>query len=137
MRRWLEMGLVFSLGCSAAARPDLPVTSPVATPSATPPPLPGAEATVPPSAGALSKAYTGGARPALLIRNSFPVAQHVFIDWEPRGRLAPGASQIFELSPGAHTITCADSPNVDDNPSTITEVLEAGFSYEYRISRSR
>lgn len=58
----------------------------------------------------------------------------MFIDWEPRGSLPPGASQAFELTPGAHTVTCADSSNVDDNPASITEAFAPGFAYRYVVS---
>ena len=67
------------------------------------------------------------------MKNSFPIAQHVFIDWQLQGVLAPAASQTFALSVGTHTITCADSPDPDDHPAVVTESFATGYAYSYDI----
>ena len=35
---------------------------------------------------------------------------------------------------GVHTLTSADSADQDDNPVSITESFESGFSYSYEIT---
>lgn len=77
--------------------------------------------------------FTGQAAPSLSVKNDFPIAQHVFIDWQPRGVLAPAASQTFDVGVGTHTITCADSQNPDDHPAVVTESFATGYAYSYEI----
>ena len=127
MRRQLpSFFLATALGCSATAPPRPAGTAPA---SATP-----QHAARPArAAAALQQVFTGQAQPSLSVKNGFPVAQHVFIDWQPRGVLAPGASQTFELSVGTHTITCADSQDPDDHPAAVTESFATGFAYGYEI----
>jgi hypothetical protein len=86
-----------------------------------------------PSGAGLDRAYTGAASPSLVVKNEFPVAQHVFVDWVHRGELLPHSSRTFELTAGTHTVTCADSRDPDRNPLAITETFEAGFSYTYVV----
>jgi hypothetical protein len=81
----------------------------------------------------MRQVFTGQAAPSLSVKNGFPIAQHVFIDWQQRGVLAPAASRIFELGVGTHTITCADTSDPDDHPATITESFAAGYAYGYEI----
>ncbi len=115
------------LGCSTTAAPRSPATSPTApSPSA-----PATAAARPPAT--LRQAFTGQTAPSLSVKNGFPIAQHVFIDWQPRGVLAPAAAQTFALSVGTHTITCADSPDPDDHPAVVTESFAAGYAYFYQI----
>jgi hypothetical protein len=85
------------------------------------------------AAGALQKSYTGQEKPSLVVHNAYPKAQHVFIDWSPAGTLAPGATSSFELSPGVHSVTSADSADPNDNPSSLTEAFEPKFTYRYEI----
>jgi hypothetical protein len=82
----------------------------------------------------LEKTYTGRGAPNLVVRNRFPTVQFVFLDWKAVGRVGPGASVAFELSSGTHTVTSADSSDPDDNPVSITEAFELGFSYSYEIA---
>ena len=81
----------------------------------------------------LEKAFTGQDEPTVLVRNAYPVTQHVFVDGRLVGRVATGAAATFELSQGAHTITSADSTDPDDNPSSVTEAFERGYGYRYEI----
>lgn len=67
------------------------------------------------------------------MENSFPIAQHVFIDWQHRGVIAPAAAQTFQLTVGTHTITCANSPDPDDHPAAVTESFLTGYAYSYEI----
>jgi hypothetical protein len=91
-----------------------------------------AAAPAPPSA-ALRKTFTGQQQPSLLVTNSFPIAQHLFIDWVHLALLAPATSQSFELTSGTHTITCADSADPDDHPAAVTEQFDAGYAYVYEL----
>ncbi len=132
--RWpLTLGLGFLLGCSAA--PPSPAARSTSPPAASAPSPPTPAATRAP--GSLSKSFTGSDAPSLLVENGFPIAQHVFIDWQPRGTLAPGGVLSLELTAGTHTVTCSDSPDVDDNPVAITEAFESGFGYRYRVAPNR
>ena len=130
MRDWLLCPvLAAALGCSGAARPGPTPSQPAARA--------GAVAAHPPRASTkLAKAFTGQAQPSLVVKNDFPIAQHVFIDWVHRAELAPAATQNFELSIGTHSITCADSPDPDDNPAAITERFDTGYAYSYDIRPS-
>jgi hypothetical protein len=86
--------------------------------------------------GALTRTFTGQQRPSLSVANQFHRVQHVFIDWVHQAALAPGRAQSFDFQPGTHTITCADSPDPDDNPASVTESFQTGFRYAYVISGS-
>ena len=125
MRRQLPGFLVCAaLGCSASRAPQAPPTTPAASAVSGP---------APPAPAALQQVFTGQAQPSLSVKNSFPIAQHVFVDWQPRAVLAPAASRTFELSVGTHTITCADSPDPDDHAAVVTESFATGYAYSYDI----
>ena len=81
----------------------------------------------------LTRTFTGQARPSLVVENAFPIEQHVFIDWVDRATLAPGATQRFELDAGTHTTTCADSADPDDHAASVSEELQSGYEYRYRL----
>lgn len=128
MRRQLpSLFVCAALGCSASRAPQPARSVPQ------PPAGPTAHAERAPAA--LRQVFTGQARPSLSVKNSFPIAQHVFVDWQPRAVLAPTASQTFELSVGTHTITCADSQDPDDHPAVVTESFATGYAYSYDIHR--
>ena len=132
MRGWLLCSLLAAaLGCSGAAGSR-------STPSQPAAPASSAVAAAHPARAPtqLAKAFTGQAQPSLLVKNGFPMTQHVFIDWAHRGELAPAATQSFELGIGTHTITCADSLDPDDNPASITERFDTGYAYSYEIRPS-
>jgi hypothetical protein len=82
---------------------------------------------------ALQQVFTGQTQPSLSVKNGFPIAQHVFIDWLPRGVLAPAGSQTFAVDVGTHTITCADSADPDDHAAAVTESFASGYAYSYEI----
>ena len=141
--RWPLVALLGLVACGAGraaeprpgAEPGTPAdsgstrrsTAP-STPSSTEGPSSAASA-----APRLERSYTGQDRPTLLVRNAYPRPQHVFVDWQRVGTVAPGATGSFELTVGAHTITSADSADPDDNPSSVTEDFEAGYGYRYQI----
>ena len=81
----------------------------------------------------LEKAFTGQAQPSLTVKNGFPSAQHVFVDWVEQAVLAPSSSHVFELGSGTHTVTCSDSADPDDNPAVVTEAFDTGYAYRYEI----
>jgi len=81
----------------------------------------------------LEKSYTGQGAPTIEVRNAYPQAQHLFVDWRLLGTVASGASSTFELEPGVHTVTSADSADPNHNPSSLTEMFESGYAYGYRI----
>jgi len=85
----------------------------------------------------LEKARSARAAPMLTVKNGFLTAQHVFIDWQERATLAPQTEQSFELTPGTHSVTWADSSDADDHAVTITEVFEAGYAYRYGVTSAR
>jgi hypothetical protein len=90
--------------------------------------------TVPSRAPAqLERTFTGQAQPTIRVRNAFPVTQHVFIDGKHAGKAAPHSSLTLGVALGTHTLTAADSADPDDNPVSITEIFETGFSYTYEI----
>lgn len=69
----------------------------------------------------------------MAVHNGYPAPQHVFIDGRPVGQIATGGQATFEVTPGVHTVTCSDSADPDDNPSSVTEAIEKGYAYRYRI----
>jgi len=85
----------------------------------------------------LEKARSAQTAPTLTVKNGFFVAQHVFIDWEERATLASQSEQRFELLPGTHSVTWADSSDADDHAVTITETFEAGYAYRYGVTSAR
>lgn len=118
-----------ALGCSVTA-PPRPSTAPANPRGSATSPL---NAHPTRASGALQQVFTGQARPSLRVKNGFPIAQHVFIDWQPYGVLAPSASKTFELSVGTHTVTCADSLDPDDHAAAVTEPFASGYAYSYEI----
>ena len=123
--RFAALVLAGCLGCgSAGTRADHPA--------------PDREQSAPraPSARAraqFGKAFTGQARPTIVVVNRFPATQHVFIDWKRVGTVQAQSSATFEIDLGTHSVTSADSPDPDQNPVTVTESFEKGFSYRYEI----
>lgn len=85
----------------------------------------------------LEKTRSEQTAPTLTVKNGFLAAQHVFIDWQERAILAPQTEQHFELLPGTHSVTWADSSDADDHAVTITEVFEAGYAYRYGVTSAR
>ena len=81
----------------------------------------------------LEKSYTGQERPTLVVRNAYPRAQHLFVDWHSVGAIDPGGTATLELTVGVHTVTCADSADPNDNGSSLTEDFGRGYGYRYRI----
>ena len=130
---WL--GVFWCAWLSCAAPSTRPPSSGTARPTASTAPAPEAPAARAPAT--LQKAFTGQAQPSLVVKNGFPIAQHVFIDWTERAVLAPAASQIFELVVGTHTVTCADSADPDDHPAAVTEAFETGYAYAYELHAGR
>src|SRR6478735_8305937 len=131
MRCWLLIGASSTcLACSSAAppRPAAPTSSTVPTSAKATSAAPPAPRNAPAPAH-LRREFTGQKQPSLLVENLVGSRQHVFIDWTARTELAPGAAERFELAPGPHTVTCSDSPDPDDDPASVTETFETGFSY--------
>jgi hypothetical protein len=126
--------LAAGLGCSSAALPSAVPAPSTQSVAATPAKPTGERVTHAPPR--LEKSFTGQAQPSLVVKNGFPIAQHVFVDRVEQAVLAPAASQRFELSIGAHTITCADSTDADDNPAAVTESFDTGYAYSYEIHPS-
>ena len=81
----------------------------------------------------LRRTHTGQAVPRVVVRNAFLRVQHVFVDWRAVGSVGLHSSATFDVPVGTHTITCADSPVLTDNPGSVTEVFESGFTYTYEI----
>jgi hypothetical protein len=119
-----------ALGCAAApqAASNLPAKAAVTAAA----PAPG---NAPPqrAPAALQKTFTGQPQPSLVVKNGFPIAQHLFIDWVQQALLAPASAHSFQLAPGTHTITCADSADPDDHPAAVTEAFDAGYAYVYEL----
>jgi hypothetical protein len=90
-----------------------------------------------PAPVALQRQLTGQAQPSLVVENELPIPQYVFIDWVQRAKLGPSVSQRFELEPGTHTVTCADSPDPDHHPAAVTETFETGYAYVYTLRTGR
>jgi hypothetical protein len=81
----------------------------------------------------LERIHTGQERPTIVVDNDFPQPQHLFLDQRWLGSVDPGQSDTFEVPLGVHTFTSADSRDLDDNPSSITEAFESGYRYRYAI----
>jgi hypothetical protein len=128
MSGWLVCLALCALGCGASANSRPNAAAPAAPAASGAPSVPIARAPA-----ALQKTFTGQQQPSLLVKNAFPIAQHLFIDWAHQALLAPGASQSFQLAPGTHTITCADSADPDDHPAAVTEAFDAGYAYVYEL----
>jgi hypothetical protein len=126
MRGWPLCLVLGALGCTGAPAAKAPGAPPAAdaTPSKAPPTR---------APAALQKTFTGQAQPSLLVKNGFPIAQHLFVDWVHQALLAPASSQSFELTVGTHTITCADSSDPDDHPAAVSEAFDSGYAYVYEI----
>lgn len=120
-----------ALGCSGRGVPSAATAPAVGSSVPTPPTSASPARTRAPTQ--LERRFTGQAQPSLLVKNGFPIAQHLFIDWTHQGVLAPASSQSFQLSPGTHTLTCADSSDPDDHPAAVTEAFDAGYTYVYTL----
>jgi hypothetical protein len=83
--------------------------------------------------GALERRFTGQQQPSITVRNAFATTQQLFIDWLHVGSVAPSASATFDVTVGIHTLTSAESMDVDDKPVSVTETFETGFRYGYQI----
>jgi hypothetical protein len=116
---------------AARPRPSLEraatITAPATDASTT------ADAASPPASPVLRRTYTGQEVPRVVVHNAFLRVQHVFLDWRLVGRVDVHASAAFDVPVGTHTITCADSPHLTDNPGSVTESFESGFTYTYEI----
>ena len=124
--------LVGLVGCAPvrpAPSPERVATGPGPAPSASTL----ADATPPPVSPVLRRTHTGQAVPRVVVRNAFLRVQHVFIDWRPVGSVGVHSSATFDVPVGTHTITCTDSPELTDNPGSVTELFESGFTYSYEI----
>lgn len=83
--------------------------------------------------GQLGREHTGQPVPSIVVRNDFGRTQHVFLDGQPVGRLSPRTEVILDVTPGTHTVTCAESVDPDNGALTITEFFEQGYLYRYRV----
>jgi hypothetical protein len=131
IRRRIAAFVLFSAACSAP-----PPNSP-GGPHAPQEAQPVSSAPRPKSARAparLARKYTGQATPTLVVNNRFPIGQHVFLDSKLLGKVGTSSTTTFEVPAGVHTLTSADSADQDDNPVSITERFETGFSYSYDIA---
>ena len=123
--RFTPLVLAGCLGCgSAGTRADHPTPDREQS---------GPRAPSPRARAKLEKTYTGQAEPTIVVENRFPVTQHVFIDWKLVGTVGAQSSATFPIGRGTHSVTSADSPDPDQNPVTVTESFEKGFSYRYEI----
>ena len=129
---------VFALFCAACGSSPLGPGGPSAPSGAQARPSPASSSNQQPGRARdparLERKYTGQATPTLVVKNEFPIAQHVFLDQKPLGKIETSSSVTFEVPVGVHTLTSADSADQDDNPVTITESFEPGFSYSYAIT---
>jgi hypothetical protein len=82
---------------------------------------------------AIERTRTGQEQPTVLVHNGYPRTQHVSIDGRSVGRVATGEQATFDVPAGVHTVTCADSTDPDDNPSSATESFEGGYGYRYEV----
>jgi hypothetical protein len=109
-----------------------------------PPPLLQAGPAVSPSSSAYPPVTTprtanftrrqrGGDSVTLEVVNRSPAVQHVFIDFEPVGVVAPGSTKQIEVAAGTHTVTCADSADPDHNPVSVTELFQKGYVHTYQL----
>jgi hypothetical protein len=76
---------------------------------------------------------TGEPGPSLIVVSDYPITQHVFVDGEPLGIVAPGTTMTFAVPQGVHVIVCADSDDPTDNPTQIEETFDPGYGYTYRL----
>lgn len=98
-------------------------------------------ATVPPSAqpeqvvedGPFAARRIEQGSPRIHVQNDFSVMQHVFVDGVRVGTVPTGSTQPFDLTPGEHTIVCADSEDINDNPVSATRVFEEGYEVIYQV----
>jgi hypothetical protein len=121
--------VLLGLAACAPARPAAvrPSLEPAAVASAT-------AGAAPPSANSvLRRTHTGQAVPRVVVHNAFLRVQHVFLDWRLVGIVGVQASATFDVPVGTHTVTCADSPHPTDNPGSVTEFFESGFTYTYEV----
>ncbi|MBW2528213.1 MAG: hypothetical protein JRI23_28815 [Deltaproteobacteria bacterium] len=116
----------------AFATPE-PTPTTTGEPAASASPASTTTATTTPDTPALERTRTEQKQPTVVVDNGYPVRQHVFIDGQPVGQVEAGSRETFEMAPGVHTVTCSDSADPDDNPSSVTEPFEVGFGYRYRI----
>jgi hypothetical protein len=79
------------------------------------------------------RTHTGQDVPRVVVHNHFLRVQHVFVDWRPVGTVGMRASATFDVPVGTHTITCADSPRPTDDPGSVTELFESGYTYTYEV----
>lgn len=139
LRHAAFVSLTLLAACSAGPAPEpRPATAPpaAATSDASPPTRTAsasASSAAPTPPPALEKSFTGQELPTIAIRNDYPVTQHVFVDGRLVGQVTTGTAGSFEVSVGVHTVTCADSGDPDDRPSSLTEQFDAGYAYRYRI----
>jgi hypothetical protein len=82
---------------------------------------------------AIERTHTGQEQPTVVVENAYPRTQHVFIDGRLAGQVASGEQATFDVTTGVHTVTCADSTDPDDNPSSATESFEGGYGYRYTV----
>jgi hypothetical protein len=123
------------LGVACSARPPnaaAGASSPTVAPAPSSPTAPSQPLRRAPAR--LVRQYTGQATPTLVVKNRFPLVQHVFLDAKLVGKVQTSSTARFEVAPGVHTLTSADSADPDDNPVSITERFETGFSYSYDIA---
>jgi hypothetical protein len=130
---------VFALFCAACSGPPFRAPGPPARSGAEAhPSAAGSSSTQQPgparSPARLERKYTGQATPTLVVKNRFPIGQHVFLDQKPLGKIDTSSTATFEVPLGVHTLTSADSADQDDNSVSITESFESGFSYSYEIT---
>lgn len=128
--RWVRaagwsVGLLGCLGCAA------PQGSRAEPPAAIPQALETSGAPAQPTGW---RFRTGTPLPLLTVVNDYPVVQHVFLDAAPLGTVTAGAAATFPVPAGVHAIVCADSADVDDNPTRVEESFDPGYGYVYRLT---
>ncbi len=90
-------------------------------------------ATQPPASRALDRTPIDQPTPTLTIVSSYPVRQFVFVNAEPVGEVAAGETATFDVPAGRHVVICADSSDLQDNPSRVEVIFEEGYGYTYRL----
>ncbi len=83
--------------------------------------------------GPFAMRRTGEAQPRVRVQNDYPVTQHVFIDGDHVGTVPTGEIRTFDISVGQHTIVCADSTDIADNPVSSSRVFEEGYEYLLQV----